>query len=100
MATKQDPLEQAKISSTPKAPSAPPEAARVADPVDAAADSDEPAAPALVHPRYTVMADQKVSLGGMICMLKAGQVIDSAGYGGAPGIDKLQRDGLKLELVK
>jgi hypothetical protein len=41
-----------------------------------------------------------VSLDGQICTIAIGTIIDSAGYGGSEGIERLRNMGLKLELVQ
>lgn len=101
---KYDPLEAAKIGADGEKPRAP-------APSFKSQDVDVPDIGILVapppppmkhrpHPRYLVLEPGRVSLDGQICSIAKGTVLDSAGYGGSEGIERLRKMGLKLEQVQ
>jgi hypothetical protein len=119
---KYDPLEAAKIGvedDTPRvAPYVPPSqravalaAAMAAAAVEVDVDVEEPEAPPpavsatpLVpivppRPRYRVVEAKRISVSGQIVKMLTGRILDSAGYGGEAGIQRLVDQGLKLEPV-
>jgi len=102
-----DPLEAAKVTEAKNkadeatqqqtdwtAPPAPP----VAKPAGKPAVKAPVVAPKGPRKLYRVKADKLVAFGGgYTAKLKAGTVLDPAGYGGAAGIEKLIAGGLQLE---
>jgi len=92
-----DPLEAAKVPVEGDAPKAAPAAPAPKAP----AATKSVAAPAASAPAttYRVLEAIKVSVHGVLISLSVGAEIDAAGYGGAPGIEKLIAQGVKLELV-
>jgi hypothetical protein len=107
MATKgYDPVEEAKVSAPPKGEKrkfeADEEAALippVSAPVKAKAVVAEPVAPP-VEPlkKYKVLADKNVSLNGAFTCVRAGQVIDPAGFG-PEAVKHLLSQGVQMEEV-
>lgn len=51
------------------------------------------------RPRYRVVEAKRISVSGQFVKMLPGRIIDSAGYGGEAGIQRLRDQGLKLELV-
>jgi hypothetical protein len=115
---KYDPLEAAKIGvedDTPRvAPYVPPSqravalaAAMAATAVDVE-ETESPKPPGSAtplvpivspRPRYRVVEAKRISVSGQIVKMLPGRIIDSAGYGGEAGIQRLVDQGLKLEPV-
>ncbi len=93
---KYDPLEAAKLGTTPPPATSPefttPKAEAKFDVTDAPATAPV-AAP---RPKYRLVEDKLTSIRGLVCSFKAGRIFDSAGY----NIEELEAKGLKLELVK
>lgn len=100
--TKYDPLEAAKIGSDSK-PSSPTPSFSKADDLDVSdveiESAPQPRPAVSASPKYRVLVAGRVSLDGQICTMPKDSVLDSAGYGGEAGIEKLRSQGLKLELV-
>ncbi len=102
--TKYDPLEAAKIGADGEKAKDPP-AFKNPDLDLSDVEATPPATPRAKlahkpHPKFRVTAPGRVSVSGQICDMKKGDVIDSAGYGGEAGVEKLVNQGLKLELIQ
>jgi hypothetical protein len=50
--------------------------------------------------KFRVRNDRMISWYGSITHLKAGAIIESSGYGGAPGIERLVSQGVELEPIE
>lgn len=108
------PAARAKSTASPPKPPVPAHASALDEPPAAPAPKPVPEpqppvprAPATTPPqptseqvaatRFRVLKDKMVSLHGGTTLLRAGKVIDAAGYGGAPGIATLLAQGVELE---
>lgn len=66
----------------------------------AARELPQPSAQVAAATRFRVKTTKMIVLRGGMTTLRAGKVIEAAGYGGAPGIARLVEQGVELEPVE